>query len=82
MSTRGYSTNLTAKQKSVDSLGLPSILNCMKAAAWPSIGWDTFRSTEYSCMAPTTRFWSAGAEMPISSSQFCDESVLKNHIED
>ncbi len=23
----------------------PSILNCTKAAAWPSIGWDTFRST-------------------------------------
>ena len=39
-------TNLTAKQKRVDSFGFPSILNCMKAAAWPSIGWDTFRSTE------------------------------------
>ena len=45
---------LTAKQKRVDSCWLPSILNWMKAAAWPSIGWDTFRSTLYSCIAPTT----------------------------
>ena len=29
---------LTAKQKRVDSCWLPSILNWMKAAAWPSIG--------------------------------------------
>lgn len=46
----------TAKQNRVDSSVLPSILNCAKPAACPSIGWDTFLSTEYSCMAPTTRF--------------------------
>ena len=33
---------------------LPSILNWMKAAAWPSIGCDTLRSTLYNCIAPTT----------------------------
>lgn len=47
---------LTAKQKRVDSSVLPSILNWAKLAAWPSMGWETFLSTEYSCMAPTTRF--------------------------
>lgn len=47
---------LTAKQKSVEGLAFPSILNSAKAAAWPSIGWETFLSTEYSCIAPTTRF--------------------------
>lgn len=47
---------LTAKQNRVDSSVLPSILNWAKLAAWPSMGWETFRSTEYSCMAPTTRF--------------------------
>lgn len=46
----------TAKQNRVDSSVLPSILNCAKPAACPSMGWDTFLSTEYSCMAPTTRF--------------------------
>lgn len=47
---------LTAKQKRVDSSAFPSILNCAKLAACPSMGWDTFLSTEYSCIAPTTRF--------------------------
>ena len=47
---------LTAKQKRVEGLAFPSILNSAKAAAWPSIGWETFLSTEYSCIAPTTRF--------------------------
>lgn len=47
---------LTAKQKRVDSSAFPSILNCAKLAACPSIGCDTFLSTEYSCIAPTTRF--------------------------
>lgn len=46
----------TAKQNRVDSSVLPSILNCAKPAACPSMGCDTFLSTEYSCMAPTTRF--------------------------
>lgn len=46
----------TAKQNRVDSSVLPSILNCAKPAACPSIGCDTFLSTEYSCIAPTTRF--------------------------
>lgn len=45
----------TAKQKRVDSLALPWIFNWAKLAAWPSIGWLTLRSTEYSCIAPTTR---------------------------
>jgi len=46
----------TAKQKSVDGEAFPGMENCEKAAAWPSIGWLTLRSTEYSCIAPTTRF--------------------------
>jgi len=46
----------TAKQKSVDGDAFPGMENCEKAAAWPSIGWLTLRSTEYSCIAPTTRF--------------------------
>lgn len=46
----------TAKQKRFDSLGFPSDLNGQNAAVCPSIGWLTLRSTEYSCMAPTTRF--------------------------
>lgn len=46
----------TAKQKRVEELVFPSILNSPKAAAWPSMGWETFLSTEYSCIAPTTRF--------------------------
>ena len=46
----------TAKQNKVESAGLPSIRNLLKAAAWPSIGCETLRSTEYSCIAPTTRF--------------------------
>lgn len=46
----------TAKQKRVEALAFPSTLNSPKAAAWPSMGWDTFLSTEYSCIAPTTRF--------------------------
>lgn len=46
----------TAKQKRVEALAFPSILNSPKAAAWPSMGWETFLSTEYSCIAPTTRF--------------------------
>lgn len=46
----------TANENNVDSWGLPSILNCVNAAAWPSIGWLTFLSTEYNCIAPTTRF--------------------------
>ncbi len=36
----------TAKQKSVDSSEFPSILNWANPAAWPSIGCDTFLSTE------------------------------------
>lgn len=46
----------TAKQKRVEGLVLPSTWKSPKAAACPSMGWDTFLSTEYSCMAPTTRF--------------------------
>lgn len=46
----------TANENNVDSWGLPSTLNCVNAAAWPSIGWLTFLSTEYNCIAPTTRF--------------------------
>lgn len=46
----------TAKQKRVEGLVFPSTLKSPKAAACPSMGWDTFLSTEYSCMAPTTRF--------------------------
>jgi len=46
----------TAKQKSVDSALLSGILKLANAAAWPSMGWLTLRSTEYSCIAPTTRF--------------------------
>lgn len=46
----------TAKQKRVEGLAFPSTLNSPKAAACPSMGWDTFLSTEYSCIAPTTRF--------------------------
>lgn len=46
---------LTAKQNSVDTSGFPSILNIANDAAWPSMGCETLRSTEYSCMAPTTR---------------------------
>lgn len=37
---------LTAKQKRVDSSAFPSILNCAKLAACPSIGCETFLSTE------------------------------------
>lgn len=47
---------LTAKQKMVDGCVLPSSLRDANAAAWPSIGWLTFLSTEYNCIAPTTRF--------------------------
>ena len=46
----------TAKQNRVDGTAFPGIENWEKAAACPSIGWLTLRSTEYSCMAPTTRF--------------------------
>lgn len=46
----------TAKQKRVEGLAFPSTVNSPNAAAWPSMGWDTFLSTEYSCIAPTTRF--------------------------
>ena len=28
---------------------------CAKDAAWPSIGWETFFSFEYSCIAPMMR---------------------------
>merc|ERR1719447_2007075 len=65
---------LTAKQKRVDSCWLSSILNWMKAAAWPSIGCDTLRSTLYNCIAPTTLFcW---ADIPMRRSQFWAASVL------
>lgn len=37
---------LTAKQNRVDSSAFPSILNWAKLAAWPSMGWETFLSTE------------------------------------
>lgn len=47
-------TVLTAKQNNVDGSGLPSILNVAKEAACPSIGCEHLRSTEYSCIAPTT----------------------------
>ena len=47
---------LTANMKRVEGLGLPSTVYVAKAAAWPSMGWLTLRSTEYSCIAPTTRF--------------------------
>ena len=46
----------TAKQNRVEGLALPSILNSANDAACPSMGCDTLRSTEYSCIAPTTRF--------------------------
>ena len=49
-------TPRTAKVNRVDGFELPCIGNCANAAACPSIGWLTFLSTEYNCMAPTTRF--------------------------
>jgi len=36
----------TAKQNRVDGDALPGMENCENAAAWPSIGWLTLRSTE------------------------------------
>lgn len=45
----------TAKVNSVDSDVAPSALNCANAAAWPSIGCETFFSTEKSCIAPMMR---------------------------
>lgn len=62
----------TAKQNRVDSSVLPSILNCAKPAACPSMGWDTFLSTEYSCMAPTTRFcWRGETTRKLTVDSFC-----------
>lgn len=47
---------LTANVKRVDSEGLPGNCSCANAAACPSMGWLTPRSTEYSCIAPATLF--------------------------
>ena len=47
---------LAANVKRVDGDVAPSHVYEWKAAAWPSIGWLTFFSLEYSCMAPTMRF--------------------------
>ena len=69
----------TAKQNRVDSSVLPSILNCAKPAACPSMGWDTFLSTEYSCMAPTTRFCWRG-EKAHKFEQSPKSSGIYSHI--
>ncbi len=45
----------TANEKSVEDFLFPSSLNCVNAAACPSIGWETLRSIEYNCIRPTTR---------------------------
>ena len=42
--------------KRLEGWGFPSTVKLAKAAAWPWIGWLNLRSTEYSCMSPTTRF--------------------------
>lgn len=46
----------TAKQNRVLGSALPSILKVANDAACPSIGCEHFLSTEYNCIAPTTRF--------------------------
>ena len=45
-----------ANVKRVDGVEPPSTVRSAKAAAWPSIGWLTFFSFEYSCIAPMMRF--------------------------
>lgn len=45
-----------AKQNNVDISLFPSIWNLAKDAAWPSMGCEQLFSTEYNCIAPTTRF--------------------------
>ncbi len=36
----------TANENNVDGFLFPSSLNCVNAAACPSMGWETLRSTE------------------------------------
>ena len=45
-----------ANVKRVDGVEPPSTVRSANAAAWPSIGWLTFFSFEYSCIAPMMRF--------------------------
>ena len=67
---------LAAKVNSVEGVVPPSTVRSANDAAWPSIGWLTFFSFEYSCIAPMIRLVPGSDLMPMSTIHFSSGDVL------